>query len=209
MVCMAVLTASCQSSVQEQEIEINEKHKFEISLCDFKYNGRVFRLGGDIQELVGVFGSYNRYIDYAHAYVWDSIGVGVLCHHITEKTSEMTICFDCCEWIEPDEKESTLPFICYQGGILINGIPFGNGKTMEDLNAELEKNGSKIHFSYWPIMKDYNCEYDCEYDEVKSELISDQNHAFLIRPNSPKTYAFFTISDSREHKRLEREKNGK
>ncbi|MBN2486117.1 MAG: hypothetical protein JXB34_09105 [Bacteroidales bacterium] len=202
---MAVLAASCQSSVPKPEIKVNENYKFEISKCEYKYYGKIFCLGGDIQELVDVFGPYNRYIPRADAYVWDSMGIGVLCHHITEKTSEMTICFDCCEWIEPDDKESALPFNCFQGSILLEGIPFGNGITVDQLNNSLKAKGSELKFSYWPIMKDYNYEYDCEYDEVKSELISDQNHAFIIRPNSPKTYAFFTISDSREHKRLESE----
>lgn len=203
MVCMAVLTASCQSSVQEQEIEINERHKFEISPCEFKYNGKVFRLGGDIQELIDIFGPYNRSL--RHAYVWDSIGIGVLCHHKTEKVSEFTICFDCCEWLDPDDLEGTLPKGCFKNGIIVDGIPFGNGKTVEQLNKELKQKGSEINLSFWKIMKRYNYEYDCDYDEVKSELISDQNHTFLIRPNSESTYSTFTISDSREDKRLERE----
>ncbi|MBN2486116.1 MAG: hypothetical protein JXB34_09100 [Bacteroidales bacterium] len=57
---MAAIAASCQNSVPKPEIKVNEQHKFEISSCEYKYNGKVFRLGGDIQELVDVFGTYNR-----------------------------------------------------------------------------------------------------------------------------------------------------
>jgi len=186
-------------------IEVNQKHRFELSPCEYKYNGKVFRLGGDIQELIDVFGPYDRHIDYATAYVWDHIGFGVLCHHQTEKTVEMSICFDCCEWTDPNNLEGTLPKHCFQGGIIVDGIPFGNGLTMLQFNHKLDQVGSSIKFNYWKIMKDYNHTYDCDYDEVKSELISEMNHCFLIRPNSDTTYSMFTISDSREHNRLERE----
>jgi len=206
MVCMAVLTASCQSSVQEQEIEINERHKFEISPCEFKYNGKVFRLGGDIQELIDIFGPYNRSL--RHAYVWDSIGIGVLCHHKTEKTSEFRICFDCCEWTDPNDKEGTMPKQCFKGGILVEGIPFGNGITIDQLNDKLKAKGSEIKLGYWEIMKRCIYEYNCNYDDT-IEGGAIYNHAFLIRPNSKSTFSTFTIADSRVDNKIRREEEKK
>ncbi len=201
---ISVLILSCQTSTQK-ELTVNPDHRFEISPCEFKYNGQTFSLDGDIQELIDIFGQYDRHIGYSSAYVWDSIGIGVLCHRQTKKTVEMTICFDCCEWVEPNENESALPFNCFKGAIFVDGVLFGNGKSMEDFKIQLNQKDSQIEFSYWKLMKDYNYTYDCGYDETPSNRISYMNHTLIIRPNTPTTYSFFTISDSREHHRLEGE----
>lgn len=204
IIAISLMVFSCKPSTQK-ELSVNPDHRFEISPCEFKYNGQTFSLGGDIQELIDVFGPYDRHIGYSSAYVWDSIGIGVLCHRQTKRTVQMKICFDCCEWIEPDEKESALPLNCFQGAILVDGVPFGNGKSMEDFKQQLYKNGSEIEFSYWKLMKDYNYEYDCDYDEVPSKHFSDMNHVIFIRPNTSTSYSTFTLTDSREHHRLDRE----
>lgn len=205
LVLAYVLTLSCQTSNTQKELTVNPDHRFEVSPCEFKYNGQSFNLGGDIQELIDVFGPYDRHIDFATAFVWDSIGMSVLCHHLTGKTVEMKICFDCCEWTDPDDKEGVMPKSCFQGAIIVDGVPFGNGKSMEDFKQQLYKKGSQIEFSFWKIMHRYNYEYDCDFDEVPSKHFSDMNHVLLIRPNTPTSYSTFTMSDSRENHRLERE----
>ena len=202
IIAISLMVFSCKPSTQK-ELSVNPDHRFEISPCEFKYNGQVFSLGGDIQELIDIFGPYDRY--YHHGYAWDSVGIGVLCHHLTGKTVEMKICFDCCEWIKQGDKESVLPYNCFQGAILVDGVPFGNGKSMEDFKQQLYKKGSEIEFSYWKLMKDYNYEYDCDYDEVPSKHFSDMNHVIFIRPNTSTSYSTFTLTDSREHHRLDRE----
>lgn len=192
---------SCLFASEKKVIPINEAHRFEISPCKYLYNGKEFRLGGDIQSLVEVFGPYDRYS--RHAYVWDSIGVSVLAHYRTEKTTVITICFDCCTWTDPSDKDGALPKGCFKKGILVDGVAFGDGKKIPELEKELQKVNSEVKFNYWKIMTRYNYENDCGYDERKSESTFDQNHNMSIRPNTDSTYSMFSLHDSREHKRYD------
>jgi len=186
-------------------IKLNQEHRFEISPCEFKYNGKVFRLGGDIKELIKVFGKESRIVRHGYAYVWDNYGFSVLLNRHTKETSEFRICFDCCDWIKPSDSTSTLPYSCFNGGIQIDGIALGNGVPFDDFRKQLKETGSEVDFEGFYRDNLYIYSYNCNYDgNIKSP--SDKNHAIIIDGKKEiNQYSSVHLNDSRAIHKLQME----
>ena len=67
---------------------------------------------------------------HEYSYVWDDYGFSVLLNRHTKETSEFRICFDWCE----QDSTGTLPFSCFKGAILVDGVKLGNGISYEDFS---------------------------------------------------------------------------
>lgn len=185
------------------EIKLNTQHRFEITPCHLKYNGKEFRLGGTVQELVDVFGMYNRDIRDGDAYVWDDYGFAVLTEFHTSTVTEFTICFDCCEWVDPNNLKGTLPKSSFQGGILLDGVTIGRETPFAALKKQLKEKDSEVvfwgHYTDTKFIYRYNCHYD---GDIVLKNKYDRNHAIIINTKDDGC-RWISISDSRAWNKLQ------
>lgn len=61
-----------------KKLGLNTEHLFIIDDCSMTYNGKPFMVGQTIEELLEVFGPYDRVIsNLGHTYLWDEIGISI------------------------------------------------------------------------------------------------------------------------------------
>jgi len=178
---------------------VNTNHLFVFTTTAMTYNGTPFMIGQTIDEMVEVFGPYDRIIDDGFIYVWDAIGVKMATYDpMVERTNRVNSIriywnLDFSGDSSPTNDEFTLQRRAemrennvrhyFQGNVLIDGVPLGRGMTIKPFLAELRKRKSNFHFSNNPFPVLYRA-YFYDFDYEKTSLRWNRVFEMTIRVTS-------------------------
>lgn len=173
--CKGCANGGQQTSTDPQGI--NPCHRFEFNDCSMTYNGKPFMLGQTIEELVQVFGMYDRRAGtHKNLYFWDNIGIQAAVDKDKDIVNYFYVYFN--KDMSDDDTPITdltglrirkkmieqSPKYFFKGNILVGGVPLGRKKMkIKDFLGKSKGKWSNHPFPILYYWKLDNCDQKIVY----------------------------------------------
>jgi hypothetical protein len=166
--CFLLLLCACTENAESvKKKALNEEHKFTITGCEIRYNGKTLEPGKPLSEWIAILGTNYRQGGAGRRYVWDDIGIYVNTDWSSDKVISLNIVFD---------NSTTSYFTLEELQALLEKHRRNNDKEHEEVvkrQIESEKhlisNTSKFNFKDSLLVDGVLIDGNVDFEEIKNQ----------------------------------------